>query len=389
MDAYIYDAVRSPRGKARPDGGLASLTPPQLLAQVGQAFETRHSGQLAEVEGLYLGCVGQVGAQGGHIALIAKLHLGLGSDAYAQSINNYCVSGLSAVGLAAQAVQTGQATCLLAGGVEMMSRVGFMADKADYYTDTDLPPALRYVQVAAAADRLAHIEQINRLDLDKAAETSHGRALMAEKTPALIASRIAIHGADGSVLLAHDETVRDKMDLARLAALAPGFASLAQEYSAALEGETFQPTMTFAHAPPVTDGAALCLVGADPNRARARIVAMAESGGNVRASLLAGFQAMDKALARAGLSLGQMDRIEFMESFGVTIVKFLRDYPVDPERVNVGGGHLAKGHPMGATGAILLSTLLDALDQIDGRYGLVVASGASGTGAALIVERLG
>jgi acetyl-CoA C-acetyltransferase/acetyl-CoA acyltransferase len=144
------------------------------------------------------------------------------------------------------------------------------------------------------------------------------------------------------------------------------------------------------HAPPVCDGAGLALVGGKDltPKPRARILAFAESGGDPEASLTAGIAAMEKVLARAGLSLADMDRIEFMEAFAVTIAKFLRDYPVDPERVNVGGGHIAKGHPMGASGAILTSTLLDCLDACDGSLGLVVLSGASGVGAAMIVERL-
>ena len=157
-----------------------------------------------------------------------------------------------------------------------------------------------------------------------------------------------------------------------------------------------QPTLgilpsahTIAHAPPIVDGAALALLSASSEGARARIVAYAEMGGDPRASLTAGFAAMEKALARADLTLAQLDRIEFMEAFAVTYAKFLRDWPVDAARVNVSGGHIAKGHPMGATGAILTSTLLDVLDEAEGRLGMVVCTGAQGVGAAMIVERLG
>ena len=146
---------------------------------------------------------------------------------------------------------------------------------------------------------------------------------------------------------------------------------------------------TVGHAPPIVDGAGLALLSAQGEGARARIVSYAEMGGHPRASLTAGFAAMEKALERAGLTLEQLDRIEFMEAFAVTYAKFLRDYPADPAKVNVSGGHLAKGHPMGATGAILTSTLLDVLDDADGRLGMVVCTGAQGVGAAMIVERLG
>jgi acetyl-CoA C-acetyltransferase/acetyl-CoA acyltransferase len=168
------------------------------------------------------------------------------------------------------------------------------------------------------------------------------------------------------------------------------FGALQQAHVSALEGTTFEPLHTLALAPPVCDGAGLAVVategfGAAP---RARVVAYAESGGDPASSLTAGLLAMDKALARADLSLDAMDRIEFMEAFAVTIAKFMRDRTPDPVRVNVSGGHLAKGHPMGATGAILTSTLLDALDACEGRYGLVVATGAMGIGAAMVVERI-
>jgi acetyl-CoA C-acetyltransferase/acetyl-CoA acyltransferase len=172
--------------------------------------------------------------------------------------------------------------------------------------------------------------------------------------------------------------------------MAPSFGGLQTQYADALNGAEFEPLHSVSHAPPVCDGAGLVLLGGRDltPRPRARILAFVESGGDPEASLTAGIAAMDKVLARAGLSLADMDRIEFMEAFAVTIAKFLRDYPVDPNRVNVGGGHIAKGHPMGASGAILASTLLDCLDACDGSLGLVVLTGASGVGGAMIVERL-
>jgi acetyl-CoA C-acetyltransferase/acetyl-CoA acyltransferase len=224
---------------------------------------------------------------------------------------------------------------------------------------------------------------VSRAELDAVALVSQQRAAAAESARAGIASRIAVGG------LEFDECIRPKTDAGSLAAMQPSFAALAAQYADALDGP-IDHRHTIAHAPPVCDGAGLAVIGGAPtadHRARARIVAYAEAGGDPHASLLAGFTAMQRALARAGLSLADMDRIEFMEAFAVTQALFLREYPVDPARVNVGGGHVARGHPMGASGAILLSTLLDALDDAGGRYGLVVCSGASGTGAAMIIER--
>jgi len=388
MDAYLIDAVRTPRGKARPEGGLAALSPQELVRQLHAALLQRQGLAAASPDALLLGCVGQVGSQGGHLALVAKLHAGLPDATSALTLNNYCVSGLTAIGQAAALVQAGQAERVLAGGVEMMSQVSFMADRASYYGDMSFPPRTRYLPVALAADRLAAAEGVGRADLDAVALISQQRA--AQASAALQRSRIPINRADGSLALTHDECVRGQKTTAEgLAAMAPAFAGLASDCAAALNGEQFPALHTVSHAPPMCDGAALALIGHQRSAgARARIVAFAEAGGDPAASLLAGLAAMGRVLARAGLDLAQMDRIEFMEAFGVTLVKFLRDWPVDPARVNVGGGHLAKGHPLGASGAILVSTLLDALDEADGRYGLVVCSGASGVGAAMIVERL-
>ena len=381
MTAYIQDAVRTPRGKAKADGGLATLKPQQLIAALIESLATDER-QAHAPQALILGSVGQVGAQGGNIALVSKLYAQLPDEAGAWTINNYCASGLTAIGQAANMVAAGGAATVLAGGVEMMSRVPFMADQADFYADADLPQPARYVPVVVAADRLAEREGISREEMDAVTLASQDKAASAEGT-GLVASRIAING------LSRDECARPTTAKA-LAALSPAFGALAKSYSDALGGVEIDHRHTLAHAPPVADGAGLALITATPSGAgaRGRIVAYAESGGDPAASLTAGFRAMDLALSRASLKLADMDRIEFMEAFAVTIAKFFRDYDVDHRRVNVSGGHLAKGHPMGATGAILLSSLLDALDDADERYGLVVVAGASGVGAAMVIERL-
>ncbi|WP_114951539.1 acyl-CoA thiolase [Sphingosinicella terrae] len=383
MKALIYESVRTVRGKARPDGGLANQTPTSLVGALIDAIEARGREPRRDADFLGLGCVGQVGAQGGHVAMVTKLATGLPVGTIVHSVNNFCAAGLSAIGQAAAMVDAGILSNALAGGVEMMSRVPFMADKAEYYSATDLPLRLRYIPVALAADLLAVKEGITRAELDAVALTSQQRAANAESRPDLLVSRISVGG------LAREEAPRS-LSAETIAALPPAFATLADSYRAALGEESVDHRHTVAHAPPMADGAGLALIGS-PGREhpRARILGYAEAGGDPRDSLLAGFAAMDRALDLAGLALGDMDRIEFMEAFAVTMAKFLRDRSPDPERVNVGGGHVAKGHPMGATGAILLSTLLDALDAADGTYGMAVATGAQGIGAAMVVERLG
>jgi len=390
MNAYIFDAVRSPRGKARRDGGLASLKPEELVRQLSNAIFRRTDVEPPSIDALYLGCVGQVNDQGGNIALVSKLHSRLPDNASSWTINNYCVSGLTAIGQAAANVRMGHVDLALAGGVEMMSRVTFMADQAGYYADMNFPARTRYVPVAIAADRLAQSEHIGRAEMDEVALASQAKAAASETNEILMGSRIAITDTNGAVLLDRDECIR-KTSVESLTVMQPAFPNIIAAYSTALEGETVEPVHTAAHAPPMSDGAGLTLVGVENAVAaapRARIVAYAESGGDPHAALTAGFAAMEKVLGRAGMTLGEIDQIEFMEAFAVTFVKFIRDYEVDPNKVNVAGGHLARGHALGATGAILLSTLLDNLDSADGKFGLVVASAASGAGSAMIVERL-
>ena len=382
-DVFLYDAVRTPRGKARPDGGLARLSPQELVRQQAAALAERCGDVARSPDALLLGCVTQSGAQGGHIAMLAKLHAGLPDATAAHSINNYCASGLSAIGQAVAKVASGEASCVLAGGVESMSQSQFLSDRAAFYGNDELPPRARFVPPVLAADRLANAEGITRADLDVVALASQQKAGATESDPMLQKSRIATGPLTG------EECIRPQTTAESLAAAPPAFGDLQPQYAGALDGATFAPLHSIAHAPPICDGAGLALVGVaglgvEP---RARVIAFAESGGDPAASLTAGFAAMDKVLARAGLTLADMDRIEFMEAFAVTIAKFLRDRDADPARVNVSGGHLAKGHPMGASGAILTSTLLDALDACEGRYGLVVLTGAMGVGAAMIIER--
>ncbi|MDO6694494.1 acetyl-CoA C-acyltransferase [Aliiglaciecola sp. 3_MG-2023] len=380
--AYIFDAVRTPRAKGKEGGALAAMKPDELVSQLVTAIQQRTATEI-NPEALILGAVGQVGAQGGNIALVSKFRANLADSTTAFSVNNFCVSGLTAVSQAAAMIDSGQAQTVLAGGVEMMSSVPFMADKADFYTDRSLPLRSRYLLVALAADRLAEDQGISREELDQAALRSQQRTKAAEDS-GLVASRVAVNG------LNHEECLHLGTQ-ASLASLAPAFAGAAKYYKDIL-GRDIDHRHTIAHAPPISDGAGLALVGtkdaldAPP---RARIVACAEVGGDPAESLTAGIAAMEKVLCRSGLSLNDMDRIEYMEAFAVSIVKFIRDFDVSADKVNVSGGHLAKGHPLGASGAILLSTLLDTLDVAKGRYGLVVAAGASGIGSAMIVERLG
>lgn len=394
-DAYIYDAVRTPRGKGREGGALAGLGPHELVAQLIAALKDRAGTDTVDsVSALILGCVGQVGSQGGNIALVSRLHADLPHPITAWTLNNFCVAGLTAAGQAAALASAGESRLMLAGGVEMMSHVPFMGDRASYYTDPGLARALRYAPVALAAKA-----GLDRAALDLEVITSHQRAARAWAEGRNDAAVIPVRGPDGDVLLERDECIRPAMDQAALDALAPAFEKPgAAGYDAMMLAanpglERVEHRHSIAHCPPMADGAALALIGSKAAgeaaglTPKARIRGQVDMGGDPVDQLTAGFAAMDALLEETGLSLRDFDRIEFMEAFAAVPALFRRDRDANPERVNVNGGHLAMGHPMGATGAILLTTLVHELERCGGSLGLVVAHGGSGTGSAMIVER--
>lgn len=408
MDAvYIYDAVRTPRGKGfaaangRPGGALAHLAPQELVRQLIAALDSRSAHSVADHVGqLMLACVGQVGAQGGHLALLSRIVSDLPERCAATTLNNYCAGGLSAVNLGAAWANAQRHQLVLAGGVEMLSAVPFLADKAAWYSDPQLRAQTQWTPAAMGAEVTAWREGYTREDLDAVTVRSHQRAAAAWKARRFDKSIIAIHDADGSIALDRDEWVRPDINPEKLAALPPLFSGdKASQAARTVVADRFpeladKPSiMTSAHVPGFADGAALVLLGsaeAGGNaqlEPRARILAMAERGGDPVAQFDAGFDAMDAALEQAGTTLDQIDLIEFMEAFAAPPLRFERTRTPDMDRVNVNGGHLAMGHPMGATGAILTGTLLDELERRDGKTGLAVTLGASGVGSALVIAR--
>ena len=401
MSVYIFDAVRTPRGKGRPDGSLAGVTPAKLVGQLVRALERRNGLEAMAAAGHFtLGCVTQTGVQGGHVALASRIQAGLPDTMACLTINNFCVSGLSALADAARRVQTGQVDMALAGGVESMSQVAFLADEADFYTDMALAASMGWAPVGVAADLLATVEDISREAMDAAALRSHRRAAEAWATGRYAGRVIPVLKDDGTVALDRDENIRDFGDGAGMARLGPVFAPMgAQGFDEILLARTpglerVEHRHTVAHCPPIADGAALLLVGTlEAGRALgltplARIRSIGESAGDKVMQLTAGCAAMDRALDRAGLALKDVGAVEFMEAFAAVPVLFERAYQPDMTRVNPNGGHLAMGHPMGATGAILTTTLLDDMAQLDAETGLVVATGGVGVGAAMVLERL-
>lgn len=388
---FIYDVVRSPRGKGRAGGALSEIKPIDQLKQLYQAIERRHPETLSQVDEVTLGCVTQTGDQGANLAKISALYAGLPERVGGMTINRFCTSGLDAVVTNATRVMAGMDTLSLAGGVESMSRVPIFSDQGAWFHDAQVAKQTRFVQMGFAADLVATLEGFSREELDGWALRSHELAAKAQQRPS--DDVVPILGEDGAQALAHDELVRAETTLEWLGQQRPVFFD---EASAKL-AMTRYPALEQVHAlhhrgnsPSLADGASLVLLGAERSnlKPRARIVAMANASVEPIAMLTAAQLATERALERANLKAQDLDLIELNEAFAAIPLKFIRDLGVDERRVNPLGGTIARGHAMGATGAMLLGTLLGELERQDKRYGLVAVSGGAGLGTAMIIERL-
>jgi acetyl-CoA C-acetyltransferase len=396
-DVFVFDAVRAPRTKGSKRGAISSLLPHQVVAQLIDGLRARTSAEAIDVvDSITLSCVGQVGAQGGHLALVSKLEAGLPDRVAAQTINNYCVGGLTAVGNAFASVRSGQSQLCLAGGIEMMSHVRFLGDEASFYTDETVSSDLRWAPVGVAADHLAFRHGVERVELDALAMESHRRAAAAWDNGHYDDQVVPITTPGGSIVYL-DETIKRDLTAETLAALDPVFEEMGKaQFDAVVVGSDvdIDHRHTIAHCPPIADGAAMLLVGTASAgwslglEPLARIDAMAEAGGDSVDQLTAGENAMQIALARGDATLDDMDVIEYMEAFAVVPALFRRSHDVDLAKVNPNGGHLAMGHPMGATGAILATAVAHELRRTNTRRGIAVAHGGSGVGAAVVLSAM-
>lgn len=407
-EAFIYDSVRTPRGKGQPQredkagGALSHLNPQELVSQLVDAMEARNGSQaLKHVGRLVLGCVGQTGAQGGHMALVARLYSSLPDNVHAKTINNFCVSGLTAIGDACLWARAGENTLSLAGGVEMLSQVPFQADRASYYTQPGLMKKLKWALPVIGAEVLANVKNIPELDMDTIPFASHQRANFAWDSGYYDNGVISIKNSDGSVALARDELIKPELSLHQIRKTPPVFGHMSkaagyekmvlEDLPALKELKYFHNRY---HCPPVADGAALALIGSEQAgrdaglQPKARILAYAEACSDPVLQFTGGLSAMDMVMAQTGLRLSDFDLIEFMEAFAAVPALFFQRLDVDRAKVNVNGGHLAMGHPMGASGAILVNTALHELQRRGQRRALIVCHAGSGVGNAAIIERL-
>ena len=399
-DAYIYDHVRTPRGKGKKDGRLHQASPVWLLRTLLLALQARNRLDTALVDDVVLGCVTPVGEQGADIARTAVLDAEWAITVAGVTQSRFCASGLESVNLAGAKVASGYEDLVVAGGVESMSRWPMGSDGGAWVMDPRINQKTGFVPQGISADLIATIEGWGRADLDAFALRSHQRAAAARAEGRFARSIVPVHDIAGLPLLAEDETIRASATLEAMAKLEPSFAMMgAMGFDAtALRKYTTVERIDHVHhagnSSGIVDGAALMLVGSSEGGARAglkpraRIRAAAVTGAEPTIMLTGPTPACRKALTKAGMQAGDIDLWEVNEAFAVVPMKTARDLGVDPARVNVNGGAIAMGHPLGATGCMILGTLLDELERRGLATGCATLCVGGGMGIATIIERV-
>ncbi|MBT9596443.1 MAG: acetyl-CoA C-acetyltransferase [Vitreoscilla sp.] len=399
-DAFIYDHVRTPRGKGKKDGGLHQASPVWLLRGLLKALEQRNRLDTALVDDVVLGCVTPVGEQGADIARTAVLDADWAQTVAGVTLSRFCASGLEAVNLAAAKVKSGLEDMVVAGGVESMSRWAMGSDGGAWVMDPRVNQHLGFVPQGIGADLIATLEGWNRADVDAYAARSHQRAAVARAEGRFARSIVPVHDIAGLQLLAEDETIRSATTPETLARLEPSFAMMGQMGfdATALRKYTMVERIDHVHhagnSSGIVDGAALMLIGSAESgrraglRPRGRIRSMAVIGSEPTIMLTGPAPSCRKALAKAGMAAADIDLWEVNEAFAAVPMKCARELGIELDRVNVNGGAIAMGHPLGATGAIILGTLLDELERRDLATGCATLCVGGGMGIATIIERV-
>ncbi len=399
-DAWIFDAVRTPRGKGKPDGALYSVKPVDLAAGLLRSLRARNDLDTAEVDDILLGCVTPVGDQGADIAKTAALVAGWDERVAGVQLNRFCASGLEAVNMAAMKVRSGFEDLVVAGGVESMSRVPMGSDGGAWALDPSTNLACQFVPQGIGADLIATLEGFSREDVDAFALRSQQKAAQARRDNLFERTLVPVTDQNGLVLLDHDEFIRPDTSLEGLGKLKPSFEMMGQMGfdATALRKYSQVERINHVHTPGnssgIVDGAALMLVGSEAKgrqlglTPRGRIIATAVTGSDPTIMLTGPAPATRKALAKSGLSIDDIDLFEVNEAFASVVLKFMKELRVPEEKVNVNGGAIAMGHPLGATGCIILATLLDELERRQLRYGLATLCVGGGMGIATIIERV-
>jgi acetyl-CoA C-acetyltransferase len=400
-DVYIYDAVRTPRGRGKNDGGLHGVTPTTLAAAVLSALRDRLHFDTALIDDVVLGCVEPIGEQGGDIARTAAIVAGYAESVTGVQINRFCASGLEALNMAAAKVALGEADFAVGGGVESLSRVPMGSSGMALAIDPALSYLGGFVPQGISADLIATLRKFSRGDVDAFALESQQRAGAAQSSGRFDRSIIPVVDENGNVVLDRDEYLRPGTTLEMLSGLKASFAGIGESVgfdAVAIqrypEVERIEHVHTAGNSSGIVDGAAAVLVGtkAAGERAglkpRARIRSTATMGTEPTIMLTGPIPASRKALAKAGMSFGDIDLFEVNEAFAVVPMAFMEDANVAHDRVNVNGGAIALGHPLGATGAMLIGSLIDELERRDLATGLVTLCVGGGMGIATILERV-
>lgn len=400
-EAYIYDAMRTPRGKGKKNGSLHEITALQLATQALQAIRDRNNLDTNHVDDVVLGCVSPVGEQGADIARASVINAGFSEQTAGVQINRFCASGLEATNMAAAKVMSGEADMAIGGGVESMSRVPMGSDGGAMAADPEMAYDHYFVPQGVGADLIATLGGYSRDDVDAYAVESQKRAAKAWEEGRFKKSVVPVKNQLGLTQLDHDELMRPQTDMQSLASLNPAFRDLSAFVgfdAVAIQKYPQVEKVNFVHhagnSSGIVDGAAAILVGSKEMgeklglKPRARIVSMASIGSEPTIMLTGPAPSAKKALKKAGMSAADIDLYEMNEAFASVVLRFMDDMGIPHDKTNVNGGAIAMGHPLGATGAMILGTLLDELERTGQSTGLATLCVGGGMGTATIIERV-
>ncbi len=398
VPVFIYDAIRTARTRAKESGGLHDLSPHEVLKSLYDSLQQRTGLDPVQVGDVILGCVTQHGEQAGNVARTSALYAGWPAGVGGLTVNRFCSSGIDAISIGALKIAVGQEQAVVAGGVEMMSRVPLLADQARPFMDPAFAARCRMLMMGSGADLVASLYDVTREQADAIALQSQRRAAQA-RSEGYFKSIVPVRNPVKGIEVIEDECIRGDITAEQLAALPAAFADPgaqgvdALQLAAHAQLDAIRHIHTAGNSPAMADAATLLLLGneelgkrlsAPP---RARVTAAAAASDDPLQVLTGCVAATGRLLAEQGLTAADVDLFEVHEAFAATVIKIQRDLDIPAERLNVNGGVIALGHPMGATGAIMAGVLLDELERRDLKRGIVAASGAGGCGSALLVER--
>jgi acetyl-CoA C-acetyltransferase len=400
MEAYVYDHVRTPRGKGRPDGALHEVTSVQLVTQLLQALRDRNDLDTALLDDVIIGMAQPVGEQGGVLARAAVLQAGYAQTVAGQQIHRFCATGLDAVSLIAAQVAAGMIDAGIGGGVESMSRTVMGYDSGAWTSDPSVAYTNYYAPQGIGADMIATLDGYSRADVDGFAVESQNRAALAWQEGRFARSIVPVRDVLGEVLLDHDEHMRPGTTLDSLAKLKPAFEGFGKAGFEAVARARYPQieALDYVHhggnSSGIVDGSGIVLVGSKAFgekaglKPRGRIRSYANIGSEPTIMLTAPAAVSEKALKAGGMTKDDIDLWELNEAFASVVMRFMRQMDIPHDRINVNGGAIAMGHPLGATGAMILGTVLDELERRDLETGLVTLCAANGLGTAAIIERV-